>query len=90
MNLKISRKRYRKNQYRILRLHRLLKLLRLRKVLRVLRVLRVLKLLKVLRVLERAKERTAVTLREICDDFFCVKVSQVAQDAQVSQVPRMR
>ena len=87
MNLKISRKRYRKNQYRILRLHRLLKLLRLRKVLR---VLRVLKVLKVLRVLERAKERTAVTLREIYDDFFCVKVSQVAQDAQVSQVPRMR
>ena len=80
MNLKISRKRYRKNQYRILRLHRLLKLLRLCKVLRV---------LKVLRGLECTKERTAVTLREICDDFFCVKVSQVPQVAQVSQVPQV-
>ena len=32
----------------------------------------------------------AVKLSEICGDSFCDKVSQVAQDSQVSQVPRMR
>ena len=32
----------------------------------------------------------AVKLSEICGDSFCDKVSQVAQDSQVSQVPQMR
>ena len=31
-----------------------------------------------------------IKLSEICGDSFCDKVSQVAQDSKVSQVPRMR
>ena len=31
----------------------------------------------------------AIKLSEICDDSFRGKVSQVAQDSEVSQVPRM-
>ena len=32
----------------------------------------------------------AIKLSEICGDSFCDKVAKVAQDSQVSQVPRMR
>ena len=35
-------------------------------------------------------QRNAVKLSEICEDSFRDKVSQVAQDSQVSQVSRMR
>ena len=34
--------------------------------------------------------RNVVKLSEICNDSFRDKVSQVAQDSQVSQVSRMR
>ena len=45
---------------------------------------------RLLRFSECAHRRNAIKLSEICGDSFCDKVSQVAQDSQVSQVPRMR